>query len=519
MDGMDTASGLPVVPGYAVSRLLGRGAGSEVWAAVEEATGDAVAVKLADPTASPSGQLRSLAAREIAVLDRVSSDHVLRLRETVILPSGAVALVLDLAEGGSLAALVAARGRLADGEVVTICTALATTLASLHEAGVIHGDLAAANVLFTSDGKPLLADFAAARLIGESDPPLVAGTAGFVAPEVARGDIPTEASDAYGLGALAWFALTGHPPTAEKGPSLAEAVGFLGRRLGPVVAPLLAVDPSSRPGLRAAAADFYRATTAVPVSLPGEAVDPAAALTRRIRAQAQEAEVAPSRLGPSGSSVRRSGWMRPAALRALRRPALVLAALLGATVVVLAVGRVPALLALPPPAPAVASSGGTSPPDDLGALSGFGAPTAPTSAPPATAPSGPSPVEALRASPGAVLTALADARAAALVSADPSQLLRASAPDSPVHRSDAALLSTLTGSQTRYADLAFFVRVAEVQDGTSDGEARVRAVIDRSSYRVLGPGSREQTVPAAAGVSYVYRLLLVDGQWRLAEVA
>ena len=201
----------PTLPGYAVSRLVGRGATSAVWAGVEEDTGADVAIKVPDPTAYQVGEVLHQAARETAVLQGVRCEHVLRLRRTLNVPGGGVALVLDLAEGGSLADLVAARGRLSDGEVATIFTALATALASLHDSGVIHGDLAAGNVLFTRDGKPMVADFATARLVGEADPPLVAGTAGFVAPEVARGDIPTEASDAYGLGALAWFALTGRP--------------------------------------------------------------------------------------------------------------------------------------------------------------------------------------------------------------------------------------------------------------------------------------------------------------------
>ena len=260
---------LPVLPGYAVTRLLGRGATSVVWAGLEQDTGTEVAIKVPDPTAYQIGELLHQAARETAVLDGVRCEHVVRLRRTLNLADGGVALVLDLAEGGSLADLVAARGRLSDGEVATICTALATTLASLHDSGVIHGDLASGNVLFTREGKPMVADFASARIVGESDPPLIAGTAGFVAPEVARGDIPTEASDAYGLGALAWFALTGTARRGEGQPELTEAVGFLGKRMGPVVAPLLATEPQERPGLLQAAAGFYGAATPVPSFLQG----------------------------------------------------------------------------------------------------------------------------------------------------------------------------------------------------------------------------------------------------------
>ncbi|MGV1030120.1 MAG: serine/threonine-protein kinase, partial [Dermatophilaceae bacterium] len=278
----------PTLPGYAVSRLIGRGATSTVWACVEEQTGAEVAVKVADLTAYRIGEVLHRAARETAVLQGVRCEHVVRLHRTLHTPGGGVALVMDLADGGSLADLVAARGRLTDEEAATVFTALATALASLHEDGVVHGDLAPGNVLFTRAGKPMVADFASARLVGESDPPLIEGTPGFVAPEVARGDIPTEASDAYGLGALAWFALTGKARTGSGEPDEADALGFLGPSMGPVVAPLLAGDPGERPGLPAAARGFFGAATPVPVVLVDGVPDPATALTKRIRAQASE---------------------------------------------------------------------------------------------------------------------------------------------------------------------------------------------------------------------------------------
>ena len=66
---------------------------------------------------------------------------------------------------------------------------------------------------------------------------------------------------------MAWFALTGKARTVEAQPDLAEAMGFLGKRMGPVVAPLLARNPQERPGLLAAAGGFYNAATPVPVTL------------------------------------------------------------------------------------------------------------------------------------------------------------------------------------------------------------------------------------------------------------
>ncbi|MFZ1287803.1 MAG: serine/threonine-protein kinase, partial [Candidatus Phosphoribacter sp.] len=319
------------VPGFHLGELIGRGGASRVWAAERLVDGARLAVKVTSPGRLHVGQLMELAAREIAVLDRVRHEHIIRLHEAHPLPDGSVAVVLDLADGGDLDTLVRARGRLPAGEVATMCTPLAGALAALHAAGVIHGDLSPRNVLFAADGRPLLGDFEAARLVGEGHPPLVAGTPGFLAPEVASGDIPTEASDIYGLGAIAWFAITGRaltptvgaPGTEVRAPDLAEATALVGRGFAAVVCAMLAADPADRPRADQAAVWCYGAAVPEPVGLvtPGSAVglrgdlsrvDPDSALTQRLRESAGHSTHSAS---PEPTSVRRRRTEHRAARR------------------------------------------------------------------------------------------------------------------------------------------------------------------------------------------------------------
>ena len=63
---------------------------------------------------------------------------------------------------------------------------IASALATAHERGVVHGDVAPANILFDATGRPLLADLGAARAAVELGAP-VSATPTHVAPEVARG--------------------------------------------------------------------------------------------------------------------------------------------------------------------------------------------------------------------------------------------------------------------------------------------------------------------------------------------
>src|SRR5581483_8057481 len=133
----------------------------------------------------------------------------------------AVVLVLDLAAGGSLAELLAARGRLAPGEVVGALPPVAAAVGYLHEQGVVHGDVSPGNVLFTAGGVPLLADVGVARLTGDTAD--AEATPAYIDPQVAAGALPGPPSDVFMLGALALHALTGAPPWDAPTPDAALA--------------------------------------------------------------------------------------------------------------------------------------------------------------------------------------------------------------------------------------------------------------------------------------------------------
>jgi len=103
-----------------------------------------------------------------------------------------------------------------------LATQLADGIARAHESGIVHRDLKPSNVFVTSEGRVKILDFGLATLrpaSGEdtqsptaarlTSPGMAVGTLGYMAPEQARGEVPTAASDQFSLGCIFYEMLTG----------------------------------------------------------------------------------------------------------------------------------------------------------------------------------------------------------------------------------------------------------------------------------------------------------------------
>jgi serine/threonine protein kinase/tetratricopeptide (TPR) repeat protein len=114
---------------------------------------------------------------------------------------------------------------------------LARTISYAHKRGILHRDIKPGNILIDADGEPHLTDFGLARLV-ERESTITGtmaealGTPSYMAPEQAAGDAAqlTQATDVYGLGAVFYHLLTGHPP-------------FVGRTIYETVRLLLETEP------------------------------------------------------------------------------------------------------------------------------------------------------------------------------------------------------------------------------------------------------------------------------------
>jgi serine/threonine-protein kinase len=224
--------------------------------------------------------------REARLAARLAHPNVVRVFD-VGEDDGRPFIAMEYVEGETLAELVAQRAPLPATEAARLGTQMCAGLAAAHAAGLVHRDVKPQNLLLRTDGVLKLGDFGIAA--GHDGTRLtlagtVLGTAGYLAPEQARGEEVTAAADIYAVGAVLYELLTGEPSRtagslAELGsedgfgpPDLAARVPSAPRELVAAVTACLAARPEDRPPSAAALARLLApvASEAETLSLPAD---------------------------------------------------------------------------------------------------------------------------------------------------------------------------------------------------------------------------------------------------------
>jgi serine/threonine-protein kinase len=253
---------------YELVRPLGHGAMATVDLAQDVELDRPVALKRLAENLARDEELRRRFVREARLAARLAHPNVVRVFD-VGEDDGRPFIAMEYVEGGTLAELVARRGPLPPTEAATLGIQMCAGLAAAHAAGLVHRDVKPQNLLLGTDGVLKLGDFGIA--VGYEGTRLtlagtVLGTAGYLAPEQARGEEVTAAADIYAVGAVLYELLTGEPSlTAGSLAELGSEDGFqpsdlAARRPGvpaelvAAVTACLSVRPEDRPASAAALA-------------------------------------------------------------------------------------------------------------------------------------------------------------------------------------------------------------------------------------------------------------------------
>jgi serine/threonine-protein kinase len=271
---------------YELVRPLGHGAMATVDLAHDVELDRPVALKRLAENLARDEDLRRRFTREARLAARLAHPNVVRVFD-VGSDEGRPFIAMEYVEGETLAELVARRGPLPTAEAATLGMQMCAGLAAAHAAGLVHRDVKPQNLLLGTDGVLKLGDFGIA--VGHEGTRLtlagtVLGTAGYLAPEQARGEQVTAAADIYAVGAVLYELLTGEPSLtvgslAELGsedgfkpPELAARVPQAPAELVAAVAACLSLRPEDRPASAAAVARLLApvASEAETLSLPAD---------------------------------------------------------------------------------------------------------------------------------------------------------------------------------------------------------------------------------------------------------
>ncbi len=224
---------------YRIVSLLGRGGMGEVYRAEDVKLNRPVALKFLTHGRGNDPAWLSRFYNEARISLSVTHRSVCRIHDLGE-SGGEVYISMEYVDGEDLASLLRRIGRLPCDKAVHITRQLCYGLSAAHAQGVLHRDLKPANIMIDGRGEVRITDFGIAVLLEprgkDTD---VAGTPGYMAPEVLSGSPPSLRSDIYSLGAVMYEMVTGR--RAFEGATLTGRPG--GQKLIPPSELFESIDP------------------------------------------------------------------------------------------------------------------------------------------------------------------------------------------------------------------------------------------------------------------------------------
>ncbi len=281
------------LPGFDIGEQIGRGGCGVVLSGIHRQLHRQVAIKKIPPQFAEDPAVRRRFIAEARLMAAIDHPHVVPVYDYIEYEDLCL-LVMEYLPGGTVASRFSQDGFNASS-AIAVALACAAGLDAAHSHGVLHRDIKPANLLFSANGSVKLADFGIARIVGGNDTLVtrageVVGTPSYMAPEQARGQEVSPATDVYQLATMLYQLLSGVLPFPAGGDSMAvlfmhafeqprpltEVAPVVPKSIADVVMRGLATDPTERfdsaesfgVALAGPAADAWGADWLVPVGIP-----------------------------------------------------------------------------------------------------------------------------------------------------------------------------------------------------------------------------------------------------------
>ncbi len=209
---------------YELGEVIGHGGMAEVYSGNDVRLGRPVAVKVLRADLARDHSFLMRFEREAQAAAKLNHPNIVSVYDTGedldddgMTSTRVPWIVMERVEGQTLRQIMASGRRLTVERALDITSGILSALDYSHRHGIVHRDIKPANVMVTPAGDVKVMDFGIARALADASATVthtsaVLGTAQYLSPEQARGEIVDARSDLYSCAALLYELLTGRPP-------------------------------------------------------------------------------------------------------------------------------------------------------------------------------------------------------------------------------------------------------------------------------------------------------------------
>ncbi len=205
---------------YRLLELLGQGGMATIYRARDAQLERDVAVKVLRPEIGQDPDFVARFRDEARAAASLSHPNIVAVFDFGQEAGGDQYIVMELVDGQDLASILRENGPLAPRQAARVGADVAKALHAAHTRGIVHRDIKPSNILISRDGRVKVADFGIARALDDAQvtlPGVTMGSVHYFAPEQARGELATAASDTYALGIVLFEMLTAQRPFSGDG--------------------------------------------------------------------------------------------------------------------------------------------------------------------------------------------------------------------------------------------------------------------------------------------------------------